>query len=278
MSGRIGLALSVYLGVIFFQILIVELLPRTNSFTTTHLFMFLSSVFNAIIVLEHVLVYALNALVGKRAELVLRTKKLKRNVRAVRYAVRLQRSFRNHRIHVLHQKALQGLSEGSSKAGASFPAAASTASSVDGSDDRPIAVQVDPAGVIVRGDEARISSRSSTPSGVVDVGIARRPLRGQGHVNDVVSSDQHTATAADSADSADSAQQYLQQLGLRMQMAENSFSRSCRQQKRAVVRKLHDFAAVFLTDANRFFTITTMASYFIGVFYLVRALAGVGYS
>ena len=277
MSGRISLALSVYLGVIFFQILIVELLPRTNSFTTMHRFMFLSSVFNGIIVLEHLLVYALNALVGKRAELVLRTKKLKRNARAVRYAVRLQRSFRNHRIHVLHQKALQGLS-GSSKAGASFSAAASTASSVDGSDDRPIAVRVDPAGVIVRGDEARISSRSSTPSGVVDVGIARRPLRGQGHVGDVVSSDQHTATAADSADSADSAQQYLQQLNLRMQMAENSFSRSCRQQKRAVVRKLHDFAAVFLTDANRFFTITTMASYFIGVFYLVRALAGVGYS
>ena len=273
MSGRISLALTVYLGVIFFQILIVELLPRTNSFTTMHLFMFLSSVFNGIIVLEHVLVYALNVLVGERAELVLRIKKLKRNARAVRYAVRLQRSFRNHRIHVLHQKAL---SEGSSKAGASFPAAASTASSVDGSD-WPIAVRVDPAGVIVRGDEARISSsRSSTPSGVVDVGIARRPLRGQGHVGDVVSSNQHTATAADSADSADSAQQYLQQLGLRMQMADNSFSLSCREQKRAVVRKLYDFAAVFLKDANRFFTIITMASYFIGVFYLVRALAGVG--
>ena len=56
MSGRISLALTVYLGVIFFQIMIVEALPRTNSFTTMHQFMFLSSVFNGIIVLEHVLV------------------------------------------------------------------------------------------------------------------------------------------------------------------------------------------------------------------------------
>ena len=34
MSGRIGLALTVYLGVIFFQIMIVESLPRTSSLST----------------------------------------------------------------------------------------------------------------------------------------------------------------------------------------------------------------------------------------------------
>ena len=47
---------------------------------------------------------------------------------------------------------------------------------------------------------------------------------------------------------------------------------SCREQKRAIVRKLWDFAAILLKDANRIFTIITMASYFIGVMYLVRAL------
>ena len=42
---------------------------------------------------------------------------------------------------------------------------------------------------------------------------------------------------------------------------------SCREQKRAIVRKLWDFAAILLKDANRIFTIITMASYL-----LVRAL------
>ena len=271
MSGRIGLALTVYLGVIFFQILIVQSLPRTNAFTTMHLFMFLSSIFNGIIVLEHVLVYALNVLVGERAERVLRIKKLKRNARAVRYAIRLQRSFRNHRINVLHREALDELS----KASASAPAAASTTSSVEDSF-WPMAVRVDPAVIT--------SSRSNTPSGV-DVGIARRPLRGHGHVGGVVSSYPHTAAAASPDDTRSCARcsLYSQQLELRMRMADKSFGqkpfsrqrgfRLCwREQKKAVVRKLYDFAAVFLKDANRFFTITTIASYFVGVFYLVRAL------
>tara|TARA_B100000780_G_C20644336_1_gene256717 strand:- start:253 stop:468 length:216 start_codon:yes stop_codon:yes gene_type:complete len=56
---------------------------------------------------------------------------------------------------------------------------------------------------------------------------------------------------------------------------QKSFRLSCREQKKAVVRKLYDFAAVFLKDANRFFTITTIASYFVGVFYLVRALVSI---
>ena len=50
------------------------------------MFMFLSSIFNGIIVLEHALIYALNAWVGKRAELVLRIKKMQRNARSVWYA------------------------------------------------------------------------------------------------------------------------------------------------------------------------------------------------
>jgi hypothetical protein len=272
MSGRISLALTVYLGVIFFQIMIVEALPRTNSFTTMHRFMFLSSVFNGIIVLEHVLVYALNALVGERAERVRRIQKLKKNAKAVRYAVRLQRSFRNHRIHVLHQRAL---SKRSLKVGASSPTDAST----NGSDGIwPIAFQVDPADVRVRDEsgEARHSTQSgassSTRSGV-DVGIARRTSRGHGHVGDVVLTYQQQTAAATSADtSAAPSSEFLQQLNLRMQMADKSFRLSCREQKRAIVRKLWDFAAIFLKDANRIFTIITMASYFIGVMYLVRAL------
>lgn len=270
MSGRISLALTVYLGVIFFQIMIVEALPRTNAFTTMHQFMFLSSVFNGIIVLEHVLVYALNALVGERAERVRRIQKLKKNAKAVRYAVRLQRSFRNHRIHVLHQRAL---SERSLKVGASSPTDASTNGS-----DLPIALQVDPADVRVRDEsvEARHSTRSgsssSTRSGI-DVGIARQTSRGHGHVGDVVLTYQQQTAAANSADTgAAPSSEFLQQLSLRMQMADKSFRLSCRAQKRAIVRKLWDFAAIFLKDANRIFTIITMASYLIGVMYLVRAL------
>ena len=74
--------------------------------TPPQLFMFLSSIFNGIIVLEHGLMFALNKWVGERAELVLRIKKLQRNVRMVRHAVRLQRAFRNHRIDVMHQQIL----------------------------------------------------------------------------------------------------------------------------------------------------------------------------
>ena len=269
MGGRISLALTVYLGVIFFQIMIVEALPRTDGFTTMHRFMFLSSVFNGIIVLEHVLVYALNKLVGERAERVRRIQKLKKNAKAVRYAIRLQRSFRNHRIHVLHQKAL---SDRSLKVGTRSPTDASTHGS-----DWPIAFQVDPADVRVRDEssDARHSARSSpssTRSGV-DVGIARRTSRSHGRVGDVVLTYQQQTAAAASADTgAAPRSEFVQQLGLRMQMAEKSFSLSCREQKRAIVRKLWDFAAILLKDANRIFTVITMASYLIGVLYLVRAL------
>ena len=48
MDTRIDVTLAVFLGVIFFQILIVETLPRTGYFTSMHLFMFLSSIFNVV--------------------------------------------------------------------------------------------------------------------------------------------------------------------------------------------------------------------------------------
>ena len=195
------------------------------------LFMFLSSIFNGIIVLEHALVYALNAWVGKRAERVLRIKKLKRNARAVRHAVRLQRSFRNHRIHVMHQK---GILNESGTVGVSAPAAVTPS------------VQLESAGVTV------VESSSRSVSAAVDVGIARKPELGQENVSKKSS-------------------KYTSELVLRMAMADKMARSSRREQGRAVMRKVADLAAVFLKDANRTFTITTIAAYFIGVFYLVRA-------
>ena len=261
MSGRIGLALTVYLGVIFFQIMIVESLPRTNAFTTMHLFMFLSSVFNGIIVLEHVLVYALNVLVAERAGRVLRIKKLKLDVRAVRSAIRLQRAFRNRRIHIWHKEALNEFSIArqarplrASVAGANAPAAASTtgpiavsAMAVNRTAVNGIAVSA--ISITVMNDSARTSSPSGSAAAVHETREADdiRPSWPGFH---------------------EQLELFHEQLEMRMKMA-LSLSAG-RERKRAVVRKIYDCAAIFLKDANRFFTIITMVSYFVGVFCFVR--------
>jgi hypothetical protein len=262
MSGRIGLALTVYLGVIFFQIMIVESLPRTNAFTTMHLFMFLSSVFNGIIVLEHVLVYALNVLVAERAGRVLRIKKLKLDVRAVRSAIRLQRAFRNRRIHIWHKEALNefSIARQARPSRASVAAASTTGpiavsamavnrTAVNGIAVSAIAVSFDEAGVTVMNDSARASSPSGSAAAVHETREADdiRPSWPGFH---------------------EQLELFHEQLEMRMKMA-LSLSAG-RERKRAVVRKIYDCAAIFLKDANRFFTIITMVSYFIGVFYLVR--------
>ena len=255
MSGRIGLALTVYLGVIFFQIMIVESLPRTNAFTTMHLFMFLSSVFNGIIVLEHVLVYALNVLVAERAGRVLRIKKLKLDVRAVRSAIRLQRAFRNRRIHIWHKEALNefSIARQARPSRASVAAASTTgpiavsAMAVNRTAVNGIAVSA--ISITVMNDSARTSSPSGSAAAVHETREADdiRPSWPGFH---------------------EQLELFHEQLEMRMKMA-LSLSAG-RERKRAVVRKIYDCAAIFLKDANRFFTIITMVSYFIGVFYLVR--------
>lgn len=255
MSGRIGLALTVYLGVIFFQIMIVESLPRTNAFTTMHLFMFLSSVFNGIIVLEHVLVYALNVLVAERAGRVLRIKKLKLDVRAVRSAIRLQRAFRNRRIHIWHKEALNefSIARQARPSRASVAAASTTgpiavsAMAVNRTAVNGIAVSA--ISITVMNDSAKASSPSGSAAAVHETREADdiRPSWPGFH---------------------EQLELFHEQLDMRMKMA-LSLSAG-RERKRAVVRKIYDCAAIFLKDANRFFTIITMLSYFIGVFYLVR--------
>ena len=255
MSGRIGLALTVYLGVIFFQIMIVESLPRTNAFTTMHLFMFLSSVFNGIIVLEHVLVYALNVLVAERAGRVLRIKKLKLDVRAVRSAIRLQRAFRNRRIHIWHKEALNefSIARQARPSRASVAAASTTgpiavsAMAVNRTAVNGIAVSA--ISITVMNDSAKASSPSGSAAAVHETREADdiRPSWPGFH---------------------EQLELFHEQLEMRMKMA-LSLSAG-RERKRAVVRKIYDCAAIFLKDANRFFTIITMVSYFVGVFYFVR--------
>ena len=255
MSGRIGLALTVYLGVIFFQIMIVESLPRTNAFTTMHLFMFLSSVFNGIIVLEHVLVYALNVLVAERAGRVLRIKKLKLDVRAVRSAIRLQRAFRNRRIHIWHKEALNefSIARQARPSRASVAAASTTgpiavsAMAVNRTAVNGIAVSA--ISITVMNDSAKASSPSGSAAAVHETREADdiRPSWPGFH---------------------EQLELFHEQLEMRMKMA-LSLSAG-RERKRAVVRKIYDCAAIFLKDANRFFTIITMVSYFVGVFCFVR--------
>ena len=255
MSGRIGLALTVYLGVIFFQIMIVESLPRTNAFTTMHLFMFLSSVFNGIIVLEHVLVYALNVLVAERAGRVLRIKKLKLDVRAVRSAIRLQRAFRNRRIHIWHKEALNefSIARQARPSRASVAAASTTgpiavsAMAVNRTAVNGIAVSA--ISITVMNDSAKASSPSGSAAAVHETREADdiRPSWPGFH---------------------EQLELFHEQLDMRMKMA-LSLSAG-RERKRAVVRKIYDCAAIFLKDANRFFTIITMVSYFVGVFIFVR--------
>ena len=50
-------------------------------------------------VVEHVVVYALQKFVGKQAEIIQEVKHLKRSSKKVGYVIRLQRAYRSHLIH-----------------------------------------------------------------------------------------------------------------------------------------------------------------------------------
>ena len=268
MNGRISLALTVFLGVIFFQILIVESLPRTGSFTTMHLFMFLSSVFNGIIVLEHALVYALNAWVGKQAAIIQRVKLLSRSPRAVAFAVRLQRAFRMHRIHKFHMEAISPEPGPKAKSG------------TRGATRRSVTrgLTVDPASI--EQVHAELASESPPPS---DSDRRSIELNASGEsqrieveatmtvVQDAVSTS-HSGSMRHRAKSdlvwlSNTKSVYTHHLEARMKMADTLAKGT--PLKRILYRHLFNWMVVFLDNSNRFFVITTSFAYFVLVYYYV---------
>lgn len=290
MNGRITLALTVFLGVIFFQMTIVDSLPRTGGFTTMHMFMFLSSVFNGIIVLEHALVYALHAWVGKQAKIIQRVNQLRRNRKAVRHAVRLQRAFRRHRIHKLHMQAMspepdpkqkvahRGSSHGSScniSRPASRPAlppgktvtapAAADMKNCAASDTSVAEVHVELAPKSPHNKRIELTaSRASDHDGsqrievtgtVARNAVPTSPPRGSRLRRSISDLGSNTKSA------------YTHQLEARMKVADTLAKGTPLKLK--IYRSLFNGSVVFLDNSNRFFVIVTFFAYFILVYYYV---------
>jgi len=97
-SERIDLTLGVYLGVIFFQIMMVERLPLAKHPSIMHTFMFLSSLTLMFLALFHVLIWLLNGLVTKEIRKREAVTRLRRSKRAHAAATMIQRAWRRRRI------------------------------------------------------------------------------------------------------------------------------------------------------------------------------------
>ena len=95
---RVGTTLNVYLGVIFFQIMIVERLPSTETPTIMHEFMFYSSVTIMVMTCAHILIWLLDKRVTQEVTARQEVWRMQRSKRLVGAATKLQRAWRRRRI------------------------------------------------------------------------------------------------------------------------------------------------------------------------------------
>ena len=288
MNGRITLALTVFLGVIFFQMTVVDSLPRTGSFTTMHVFMFLSSIFNGIIVLEHALVYALHAWVGKQAAIIQRVNRLRRNRTAVRHAVRLQRAFRRHRIHKLHMEAISPEPDPKTEA-SNRNTPRGSCSLTPRSTTAPTTA---PAAT-------RLGNRASSEPPVSEVHVEFAPesprdqrielTASRASDRDASQGIEVTGTMVQNAEPTSPSSKlrlrrsitdlgsttkshYTHQLEARMKVADALAKGTPLKLK--IYRKVFNWSVVFLDNSNRFFVITTSLAYFVLVYYYVFLRVG----
>jgi hypothetical protein len=93
---RVNLTLTVFLGVIFFQIMLSEMLPTTGYLTDMHYFTFFSTVLPVLIAISHVFIFGASALGARKEELLNRTKALRKSRSAMRKTIMIQRLVRRH--------------------------------------------------------------------------------------------------------------------------------------------------------------------------------------
>ena len=98
MNDRVNLTLTVFLGVIFFQFLIVEKLPASGTLTIMHSFMCVSSLFNGLIVILHILIWFIHQYAAEQIEALRRVQMFKKHRRAIRSAIVVQRMWRRQLI------------------------------------------------------------------------------------------------------------------------------------------------------------------------------------
>jgi hypothetical protein len=93
---RVNLTLTVFLGVIFFQIMLSEMLPTTGYLTDMHYFTFFSTVLPVLIAISHVFIFGAAAKGARKEALLSRTTALRKSRSAVRKTVMVQRQVRRY--------------------------------------------------------------------------------------------------------------------------------------------------------------------------------------
>ena len=90
------LTLSAFLGAIFLQIMISDLLPTTGYLTDMHYFTFYATVLVVAVALSHVIIFAIQAKAAARATVLRRVSRLHKSRRLLPAVVQLQRRVRGH--------------------------------------------------------------------------------------------------------------------------------------------------------------------------------------
>lgn len=91
---RVNLTLTVFLGVIFFQIMLSDLLPTTGYLTDMHYFTFFSTVLVVGVAASHVLIFWIQSKASKRAEFLRRIAVLRKSRRLTPAVIFVQRRVR----------------------------------------------------------------------------------------------------------------------------------------------------------------------------------------
>ena len=96
LESRVNLSLTVFLGVIFFQIMLSELLPTTGYLTDMHWFTFFSTVLVVLIAASHVCIFGIQTKAVQKGELLRRMARLRKSRRVAPAVAIVQRQVRIH--------------------------------------------------------------------------------------------------------------------------------------------------------------------------------------
>jgi len=94
LDPRVNLTLTVFLGVIFFQIMLSELLPNTGYLTDMHWFTFSSTMLVVAIAVSHVIIFAMQSKAAHKEALLRRMFMLRKSRRSRPAVTKLQRHVR----------------------------------------------------------------------------------------------------------------------------------------------------------------------------------------
>lgn len=107
LDSRVNLALTVFLGVIFFQIMLSELLPTTGYLTDMHWFTFGSTMLVVLIASSHVFIFGVQSKAVLKGELLRRMALLRKSRRTRPAVIKVQRQGRIHLARKIMQERRQ---------------------------------------------------------------------------------------------------------------------------------------------------------------------------